>query len=121
MPVMGASRTVECSSGVEVFPPSNLVAPVSTPVLCILIFSVYISSYLTHIILRVNGGTRRSLESQTKTRLNPEFVSQFFLVRRTLGHRARFTVALAILNVDRAIFRSISPLTPCCRRLQWPK
>ena len=121
MQVTGASPTVECSSGVEVFSPSNLVAPVSTPVLCILIHSVYIYSYLTHVISKVKGGTRGSLGSQTKTRLNPEFFSQFFLVRRALGHRARFTVVLVVLNVDGAISRSISPLTPCRRRLQWPK
>ena len=58
MPVMGASPTVECASGVDVFPPSNLVAPVPTPVLSILIHFVYISSRLTDIISRVKGGTR---------------------------------------------------------------
>src|SRR5258706_5643240 len=68
MPVMGASPTVECAYGVEVFPPSNLVAPVSTPMLSILILFVYISSRLTDIISKVKRGTRRSLGSQTKAR-----------------------------------------------------
>lgn len=64
MPVMGASPTAECSPGVEVVllsNLSNLVAPVSTPVLCIVIFSMHIYTCLTHVIVKAKGGPKGSL------------------------------------------------------------
>lgn len=115
MPVMGASPTAECSPGVEVVLLSNLVAPVSTPVLCIVILSMHIYTYLSEGEGRPD---RQPGRSQTKTRLNSEFVSQLFLYVAPVDHRAWFTVVFTVLNADRATSRSINLLIPC-RCLQW--